>query len=98
MRRELADVAGHRSFEPGGRNRAADGAIREVEAADELETFARPRLRRARCSEIPGCTVTESRSIFSTRFILDKSSCVPPLAVTQRVVELPEPIGRTGLG
>ena len=49
-------------------------------------------------SEMPGCTVTRSPSIFSTRFIFDRSSCVPPLAVMQRVIELAEPTGRTGLG
>ena len=27
-----------------------------------------------------------------------RSSWVPPLAVTQRVIELPEPTGRTGVG
>ena len=48
--------------------------------------------------EIPGCTVTRSPSIFRTRFIFDRSSCVPPLAVMQRVIELAEPTGRTGLG
>ena len=39
VRRELADVAGHRGFEAGRRDGAADRAVREVEAADELEPF-----------------------------------------------------------
>ena len=47
---------------------------------------------------MPGWTVTVLLPMRSTLFILDKSSSVPEFAVTQRVIELPDPVGLTGDG